>query len=416
VTFDLIIREARIYGGGEDTSPLDIGITGDRITAIEPALAGSGTDAGAEVIDAGGRLTTPGLIESHIHLDKSRILDRCSASEREGRDHMQRVSAVKQSFTVEDVHARAKTTLEQCLTHGTMHMRTHVELDPNVGLRGFEAIKGLASDYRWAIDLDICVFAQEGWSAVPEVDANIVAALENGATVIGGAPGYDVDSAWQIDRIFELAREYDVDVDIHLDSGLATDAMDIHQVLDLTEKFGWGGRVAVGHGTKYSSLRPGDLAALGRRMADVGVALTVLPATDLFLMGREHDHAVPRGVTDACAMIGHGANCCLSSNNILNPFTPLGDGSLMRMANLHANVAQRGTEADLIQCFEMLSSRPAALLGREDYALRVGGKADLVIWDAETPAEAVATVAPALFGVKRGRRSFTLEIPVLHRP
>jgi len=416
VTFDLIIREARIYGGGEDTSPLDIGITGDRITAIEPALAGSGTDAGAEVIDAGGRLTTPGLIESHIHLDKSRILDRCSASEREGRDHMQRVSAVKQSFTVEDVHARAKTTLEQCLTHGTMHMRTHVELDPNVGLRGFEAIKGLASDYRWAIDLDICVFAQEGWSAVPEVDANIVAALENGATVIGGAPGYDVDSAWQIDRIFELAREYDVDVDIHLDSGLATDAMDIHQVLDLTEKFGWGGRVAVGHGTKYSSLRPGDLAALGRRMADVGVALTVLPATDLFLMGREHDHAVPRGVTDACAMIGHGANCCLSSNNILNPFTPLGDGSLMRMANLHANVAQRGTEADLIQCFEMLSSRPAALLGREDYALRVGGKADLVIWDAETPAEAVATVAPALFGVKRGRRSVTREIPVLHRP
>lgn len=416
MTFDLIIREARIYGGGEDTSPLDIGITGDRITAIEPALAGSGTDAGAEVIDAGGRLTTPGLIESHIHLDKSRILDRCSASEREGRDHMQRVSAVKQSFTVEDVHARAKTTLEQCLTHGTMHMRTHVELDPNVGLRGFEAIKGLASDYRWAIDLDICVFAQEGWSAVPEVDANIVAALENGATVIGGAPGYDVDSAWQIDRIFELAREYDVDVDIHLDSGLATDAMDIHQVLDLTEKFGWGGRVAVGHGTKYSSLRPGDLAALGRRMADVGVALTVLPATDLFLMGREHDHAVPRGVTDACAMIGHGANCCLSSNNILNPFTPLGDGSLMRMANLHANVAQRGTEADLIQCFEMLSSRPAALLGREDYALRVGGKADLVIWDAETPAEAVATVAPALFGVKRGRRSVTREIPVLHRP
>lgn len=416
MTFDLIIREARVFGRREDEPPVDIGITGDRITAIELNLGVSKLAETAEVIEAGGRLTSPGLIESHIHLDKSRILDRCSASEREGRDHMQRVSAVKPSFTVEDVHARAKTTLEQCLVHGTMHMRTHVELDPNVGLRGFEALKQLAEDYRWAIDLDLCVFAQEGWSDVPEVDANIVAALENGATVIGGAPGYDVDSAWQIDRIFELAREYDVDVDIHLDSGLATDTMDIHQVLDLTERFGWGGRVAVGHGTKYSSLPPSALAALGRRMADVGVALTVLPATDLFLMGREHDHAVPRGVTDACAMIGHGANCCLSSNNILNPFTPLGDCSLMRMANLHANVAQRGTEEDLIQCFEMLSSRPAALLGREDYALRIGGRADLVIWDAKTPAETVATVAPALFGVKRGRRSFTREIPVLHRP
>lgn len=416
MTFDLIIRDARVSGRPEDEPPVDIGITGDRITAIELDLGGAKPREAAEVIDAGGRLASPGLIESHIHLDKSRILDRCSASQREGRDHMQRVSAVKPSFTVEDVYSRAKTTLEGCLVHGTMHMRTHVELDPNVGLRGFEALKELASDYRWAIDLDLCVFAQEGWSDVPEVDANIVAALENGATVIGGAPGYDVDSAWQIDRIFELAREYDVDVDIHLDSGLATDAMDIHQVLDLTESFGWGGRVAVGHGTKYSSLPPSELAALGRRMANAGVALTVLPATDLFLMGREHDHAIPRGVTDACAMIDHGANCCLSSNNILNPFTPLGDGSLMRMANLHANVAQRGTEADLIQCFEMLSSRPAALLGREDYALQVGGRADLVIWDAKTPAEAVATVAPALFGVKRGRRSFTREIPVLHRP
>jgi len=416
VTFDLIIRDARVFGRPEDEPPVDIGITGDRITAIELDLGGAKPREAAEVIDAGGRLASPGLIESHIHLDKSRILDRCSTSEREGRDHMQRVSAVKPSFTVEDVYSRAKTTLERCLVHGTMHMRTHVELDPNVGLRGFEALKELAGDYRWAIDLDLCVFAQEGWSTVPEVDANIVAALENGATVIGGAPGYDVDSAWQIDRIFELAREYDVDVDIHLDSGLATDAMDIHQVLDLTESCGWGGRVAVGHGTKYSSLRPSELATLGRRMANAGVALTVLPATDLFLMGREHDHAIPRGVTDACAMIGHGANCCLSSNNILNPFTPLGDGSLMRMANLHANVAQRGTEADLIQCFEMLSNRPAALLGREDYALQVGGRADLVIWDAKTPAEAVATVAPALFGVKRGRRSFTREIPALHRP
>lgn len=411
MALDLIIRGASVIGAATGDRLVDIGISGDRITAIEPELG-----AAAEIIDAGGGLVSPGLIESHIHLDKSRILDRCAAAPREGRDHMRRVSAVKPSFTVEDVYERAKRTLEQCLVHGTMHMRTHVELDPNVGLRGFEALKQLADDYRWAIDIDLCVFPQEGWSNVPEADVNIVSALGNGATVVGGAPGYDPDSAWQIDRIFELAREYDVDIDIHLDSGLATDAMDIHQVCDLTEKFGWGGRVAVGHGTKYSSLPPGRLADLAQRMAGVGVALTVLPATDLFLMGREHDHAVPRGVTDACAMIGHGANCCLSSNNILNPFTPLGDCSLIRMANLYANVAQRGTESELTQCFEMLSSRPANLLGRQGYAVEVGAAADLVVWDAKTPAEAVATVATALFGIKRGHRTFTREKPALHRP
>ena len=411
MAFDLILRDARPVGAAVDAPTVDIGVSDGRITAIGPGLG----DA-REVIDVGGKLVSPGLIESHIHLDKSRILDRCSPAERDGRDHMQRVSAVKDSFTVEDVYNRAARTLEQCLVHGTMHMRTHVELDPNVGLRGFEALKQLAHDYRWAIDLDLCVFAQEGWSTVPEVDANIVAALKDGATVVGGAPGYDVDSAWQIDRIFELAREFDVDVDIHLDSGLATDEMDIHQVCALTEAFGWGGRVAVGHGTKYSSLPPDRLAELGQRMADVGVALTVLPATDLFLMGREVDHAVPRGVADACAMIGHGANCCISSNNILNPFTPLGDCQLMRMANLYANVSQRGTDEELTQCFEMLSSRPADLLGRQGYAVEAGGAADLVVWDAASPAEAVAVVAPALYGFKRGQRTFTRDLPVLHRP
>lgn len=411
MAFDMILRGARISGAPNGGALVDIGISDGRIAAIETELG-----AEAEIVEVGGRLVSPGLVESHIHLDKSRILDRCSAAPHGGRDHMERVSAVKPSFTAEDVYARAEQTLEQCLVHGTMHMRTHVELDPNVGLRGFEALKQLADDYRWAIDLDLCVFAQESWSNVPETDANIVSALKSGATVVGGAPGYDPDSAWQINRIFELAREFDVDVDIHLDSGLATDMMDIHQVCELTEAFGWGGRVAVGHGTKYSSLAPDKLAVLGRKMADAGVALTVLPATDLFLMGREFDHAVPRGVTDACAMINHGANCCISSNNILNPFTPLGDCSLMRMANLYANVAQRGTDKELAQCFEMLSSRPANLLGRESYEVAIGGAADLVVWDAQTPAEAVATVAPALFGLKRGLRTFTREMPVLHRP
>ena len=68
--------------------------------------------------------------------------------------------------------------------------------------------------------------------------------------------------------------------------------------------------------------------------------MTVLPATDLFLMGRDQDHAVRRGVADANLLIEHGVNCSISSNNILNPFTPLGDCSLIRMANLHANVLQ----------------------------------------------------------------------------
>jgi cytosine deaminase len=411
MAFELLLRNARTAELAADAPPTDIGIHGGKIAAI-----GRGLAAGAEEIDAAGRLVSPGLIETHIHLDKSRILDRCTPSPDRGRDHMARVSAVKPGFTVEDVYARARATLEGCILHGATHMRTHVEVDPNVGLRGFEALQQLARDYRWAIDLTLCVFAQEGQTNVPETDANVVECLRRGATVVGGAPGYDPDRPGQIRRVFELAREFDVDVDLHLDVGYTTHDMDIHLVCELTERMGWGGRVAIGHGTKYSCLPPAELAALGRRLGDAGVTVTVLPATDLFVMGRHQEHTVMRGVADANALIAAGANCCLSTNNVLNPFTPFGDCSLMRIANLYANVTQRGMSEELAECFRMMTQRPARLLRLEDYGIAEGRPADLVVWDAAGAAEAVATIAPPLYGFKRGQRTFTRARPELHRP
>ena len=409
MAMDLILKNARVADAGD--ARVDIGISDGRIVAIEPGLAAEG-----ETIDAKGGLVSPGLVETHIHLDKSRILDRCSPSPDRGVDHMQRVAAVKPDFTVEDIYERARATLEQCLLHGTSHMRTHVELDPNVGLQGFKALQKLAEDYRWAIDLELCVFIQEGWTNSPVADANIVEALKQGAPVVGGAPGYDPDRAGQIRRIFELARDFDVDVDIHLDVGTEAEDMDIHLVCDLTDEMGWGGRVAIGHGAKYAFMPPDELRDLGKRLGDSGVAVTVLPATDLFVVGRDRTHGVTRGVADANALIDSGANCSLSTNNILNPFTPFGDCSLTRIANLYANIIQRGGRDELTQCFEMLSSRSAKLMRCEDYGVAVGNSADLVVWNAPSPADAVATVAHPLYGFKRGRRTFTRTEPELHRP
>ena len=95
---------------------------------------------------------------------------------------MERVAAVKHTFTVEDVTERAARTLEKCISHGATRMRTHVEVDPKVGLRGFEGVKALIDAYNWAIDLEICVMPQEGLTNNPGTDELMVAALKNGAT------------------------------------------------------------------------------------------------------------------------------------------------------------------------------------------------------------------------------------------
>ena len=407
---DLIIRNARL----SDRPPgelVDIGVEGGRIIAIERGLA-----AEAAVHDAKGFLACPGLIETHIHLDKSRIIDRCAPQERSRLSPVTSVKPLKKSMTVEDVRARAERTLQECIKHGTTRMRTQVEVDPGIGMRGFEGVQSLIADYKWAIDIEICVFPQEGLINYPGTEELLIEGLRRGARVLGGAPRYDTDEAGQIRRIFELAREFDVDIDIHLDVGPTPEGMNIYLVRELTEKFRRGGRVVVGHMAKLSLLPPGEVAALASSLADTGVAVTVLPTTDLFLMGRNRDHAVVRGVADANLLCEHGVTCSLSSNNILNPATPYGDCSLIRMANLYANVLQIDRPNELRQCFEMLTARSARLLNLPDYGFAPGLPADIVVIDAQSPEQAIAEIAQPLAVFKHGKQTVDWPAPRLLRP
>ncbi len=406
---DLIVRNARLLGS--ETPLADIGIAGGRIVAIEPDLS-----ADAEIVDAGGRLVSPGLVETHIHLDKSGILGRCRSDKGDLDEAIAEVAKAKKGFTAEDVYTRGKRTLERALVNGTTHMRTQLEVDPGIGLRGLEGIRPLVKEYAWAIDIEICIFPQEGLLNNPGTDELMVEALRTGGSVVGAAPYTDSSPHRQIDRIFAMAREFDIDIDMHLDFAPHPDDLDLLYVCDLAEKHKWGGRTAIGHVTKLSTAPPELFERCARRLADAGVALIVLPSTDLYLMGRHMEHSVMRGVTPAHKLLHHGANSALSTNNVLNPFTPFGDCSLMRMANLYANIAQVGSAADTRECFHMITTRSARLMNIRDYGLEVGKSADFIIIDAGSPEQAVAELAPVLAVFKRGRRTVTRKPAELHRP
>jgi len=405
---DLVLRNARIHGRGSAT--FDIGIAGGTIAEVGRIA----TDAPAE--DVGGRLVTAGFVETHIHLDKSCILDRCHPEKGTLQEAIALVAAAKRAFTEDDVYERGRRTIEKAIVQGTTHMRTHVEVDPRIELRSFAAIRRLKRDYAWAIDLEICVFPQEGLVNDPGTEDLLIAACEAGANLIGGCPYTDSDPHGQIARIFAIARRFDVDIDFHLDFDLEPARMDLTEVCRQTDAFQYGGRVAVGHVTKLSALPPDQFAEIARRLADAGVAVTVLPATDLFLMGRDCDHNVPRGVTPAHKLAEYGVICAFATNNVLNPFTPFGDCSLVRMANLYANIAQVGATHELAACLDLVTTQPAKLMNLRDYGVAAGNPADLIVLDCSDAAMAIAEVAHPLLGFKRGRRSFTRAAPVLYSP
>ncbi len=407
MAIDFVLRNARLPHA---LQPTDIGVEGGLIAVIEPGFA-----CDAPEYDAGGRLVCGGLIESHIHLDKAGIIGRCSICAGTLAEAVSETAKAKAAFTEEDVYERASVVLEKAVLNGTTRLRTFVEVDPRAGYRSLDAIKRLKVDYAWAIEIEICAFAQEGLTNEPATEAMLETALKSGADLVGGCPYTDPQPAEHIRRIFDLGERFHVPVDFHLDFHLDPTKSDLPEVIAQTIARRYEGRVSVGHVTNLSVMTPEDLEALGKRLARAGVAVTALPATDLFLMGRGAGRLTPRGVAPIHRLAAHGVVTTLSTNNVMNPFTPFGDVSLMRMANLYANIAQIGAPAELAGIFDMIMSLPARLVGKGRKSLEVGASADLVIFDALSSSDAVAQIAPAVTGWKDGRQTFLRPPPQLLR-
>lgn len=406
--FDLVIRNVRVE---EDGALVDIAVRDGLIAAIEPNFR---CDAVSDV-DGRGSFAFGGFVDTHVHLDKACILDRCSICEGTLAEAVRETARAKSGFTVDDVYERAARVVEKAISHGTVRMRTFVEIDPRAGFRSFHAIKRIRADYAFAIDIEICAFAQDGLTNEPETLAMLDAALADGANLIGGCPYTDPNPEAHIARIFELAVKHDVAVDFHLDFSLDPNKTDLPAVIAATKRHGWQGRVSIGHVTNLSALPEASVIEIAKNLSEAGIALTVLPATDLFLNGRGHDHLVPRGVAPAHVLAAHGVVTSIATNNVLNPFTPYGDASLIRMANLYANVAQLSRDAEIEGVFDMVGVSAARQLG-VPYGLAVGNEATIILANATGPKAAVREIGRIVAGWKGGQPSFHNGQPQIHKP
>jgi cytosine/creatinine deaminase len=294
-------------------------------------------------------------------------------------------------------------------------MRAHVEVDPRVGLRSFEAMKQLKIDYAFALDLAICVFPQEGLTNDPGTETLLGVALSQGADLLGGCPYTDSDPSFQMERLFAMAVEHDVDLDFHLDFDLEPSGSHLEEICNRTEAAGWQGRVAVGHATKLAAMGDEQLKRLTTRLAAAGVAVTALPSTDLYLNGREQQFRAPRGVAPIHFLAERGVTVSVATNNVLNPFTPYGDASLIRMANLYANIMHIGPE-EFPRCFDMISTDAARLMRIPNYGLSPGNRADIIVLDTTDEMEAFGGLAFPLMGFKRGQKSFVRPAARIFKP
>ncbi|TYC14118.1 amidohydrolase family protein [Bizionia gelidisalsuginis] len=396
---DLLIKNARIEGY---ETPVSIGVTNGIITCIEAII-----NSDAEIIyDANDHFVCSGFYESHIHLDKACILERCTIAEGTLAEAVSETGNAKKEFTEEDVFERARRVVEMAIKKGTMGLRTFVETDPKTELRAFEAIKRVRKRYAFAIDMEICAFAQEGLTTEKQTQRLLRKALQNGADLVGGCPYKDENPYEHIEIIFDLAEEFDVNVDFHLDFDLDPNNSSIPKIAEETKNRNYEGRVSIGHVTKLSAMPRTQRLEMAMLLKEADIALTVLPATDVFLNGRDYESLIPRGMVNANALSEKGITTTISSNNILNAFTPYGDASLVRMANMYANIAQLSKDSAIQEVYNMITKNAAKLLSKQT-EIKLGSPANFVVLEAVTAIDVIRTIAQPLAGFKNGIQTFS---------
>ena len=404
---DLIIKNAQLAGRKQ---LVDIHVTEAMITDIADSKnrADDSETIAHKIYNAKGHFVCTGFYESHIHLDKACILDRCSVTEGTLKEAVDETGNAKEDFTEEDVFERASKVVEMAIKKGTVGLRSFVETDEKTEMRSFVALKRVQEKYAFAIDIELCAFAQSGLTTKPLTQKLLKQALAEGADLIGGCPYKDDNPDEHIEMIFDIAEPFNVDVDFHLDFDLDPEGSTIPKVVEETIKRNYQGRVSIGHVTKLAAMdkmKRGEMAGL---LKQADITLIVLPATDIYINGSDYEKLIPRGTVNANQFADLGINTTISSNNILNAFTPFGDASLIRMANMYVNIAQLSTDDEMKDAFAMITKNAAKLLSFET-EIKVGVPATLVVIEAKDAIEAIRTNSQALAGFKNGKQTFCNE-------
>jgi len=213
----------------------------------------------------------------------------------------------------------------------------------------------------------------------------------------------DPDPQTNIRIIFDLAEEFDLPVDFHLDFLDDDQPLLLPLVIEETRRRGWQGRVCLGHMTKLAGVDPEQLNDWAAWMAEIGISILALPASDLYMMARKDIRNQRRGVAPIHHLADWGVTVGVATNNILNLFTPFGDGDVLKIGTLLAQVLQMGTLQAQILCLEMTTSRAAQAIGIHDYGLEPGQAADLVLLEATSVSEAIGAAPVGRTVIKAGQ-------------
>jgi cytosine deaminase len=339
-----------------------------------------------------------------MHLDKGWLGSRVqnvSGTHREAIDAMARV---KRDFTPEDVRARAEHVIRRAVASGTTAIRTHVDVDSAIGLLSLDVLRDLGHSLRDLVDLQLVPTTRAEIVESSAARRLIEEALRGGVDALGGTPRLDALGRRHLEMVFELARAYDVDIDLHVDETDDPDHLLIADLILLTQRARYAGRVTAGHLCSLGAVGPEAATPIIAGIKAAGINVVTLPSANLFLQGRSDERCVRRGLTRVRELLAAGVNVAVASDNVRDAFCPFGNADLLQAALLLAHAAHMGSPADLEAIARMITENPARIFWRTTpRRIAVGQPADLVLCNCTTPAELILSQPTRLVVFKSGR-------------
>ncbi|MEM8639282.1 MAG: cytosine deaminase [Cyanobacteria bacterium P01_G01_bin.54] len=386
--FDLIIRHAQL---GEHSQyaqqTVDLGIVDGQFAAIAPHLAAPA----AQERDAQGRFISPPFIESHIHLDSAGTAGQPRWNESgtlfEGIEIWRER---KQNLDFADVEGRAIVTLRQQAEQGVLFVRSHADVSER-SLTALKALLAVREQVRDWLTLQVVAFPQDGLWRRPENLDLMQEAIRLGADAIGGIPHYELtreDGVASVEKIFELAGQYDRLIDIHCDEIDDEQSRFLEVMAAQTIRTGLGARVTASHTTAFGSYNNAYAQKLLGFLQQADLNIIANPLINITLQGRGDSYPKRRGLTRVKELWQQGINVSLGHDCIQDPWYSLGTGNMLDVAQMAIHVCQMTGRREMAACYEMITTRGARTLQVSDrYGLAVGKPASFLRFDAPNAIE-----------------------------
>jgi cytosine/creatinine deaminase len=380
-----LVRNIRLPGG----APAAITVAEGRIAAIGDAPA---PGPGDEVIDGGGALALPGLVEAHTHLDKTLLGMGWYRNEVGPRliDKIDNERIQRRRLGIDPGRQSARQ-VALSLSKGSTHIRTHVDVDTEVGLSGIEGLLATRERFRAQCDIQIVAFPQSGLLVRSGTLELMEEAMRAGADIVGGLDpcAIDRDPRAHVDAVFALAQKFGTGVDIHLHEPGELGGFSMELIVDRTLALGMQGHVVISHAFCLGMADAAYVAQLVDRLAEARIAVM--------------SHGAPyRPVPSVRQLYAAGVTMCCGSDGIRDTWGPYGNADMLERAMIVGlrNNLRRDDEVEL--ALDMVTQGGATAMRLDGYGLAPGAWADIVLVDAETPADAVVSRPPRKLVLKRG--------------